>query len=191
MSAFGLHEPNMVPANVLFIRMKSCRSILTDRVNCEVIPVSTQVPPLRVSCTASRTSSAVIKEGETTTRVGHHPVGQAAHQVQRLGDRSRQLWVAPNRSADFCLNSTGSTATICAAPLIRAPWIAPGTDPADADHDDGVAGAHAGPVGDRAVTGRDGARQQRARQPAAGAARSSPVNSSTPQCVRRTRRSWR
>ncbi|AJK79000.1 hypothetical protein PICSAR240_00631 [Mycobacterium avium subsp. paratuberculosis] len=35
------------------------------------------------------------------------------------------LCVAPNRSADFCLNSTGSTATICAAPLIRAPWMAP------------------------------------------------------------------
>ena len=35
------------------------------------------------------------------------------------------LWVAPNCSADFCLKSTGSTATICAAPLIRAPWIAP------------------------------------------------------------------
>jgi hypothetical protein len=67
MSDFGLQEPNMVPASVLFIRMKSCRSMLTDRVNCEVMPVSTQVPPLRVSFTASRTSSAVIKEGDTTT----------------------------------------------------------------------------------------------------------------------------
>ena len=32
-----------------------------------VMPVSTQVPPLRVSCSASRTSSAVINDGETTT----------------------------------------------------------------------------------------------------------------------------
>ncbi|AJK78999.1 hypothetical protein PICSAR240_00630 [Mycobacterium avium subsp. paratuberculosis] len=67
MSALGLHEPKMVPASVLFIRMKSCSSMLTDRVNCDVMPVSTQVPPLRVSFSASRTSSAVINDGETTT----------------------------------------------------------------------------------------------------------------------------
>ncbi len=67
MSAFGLHEPKMVPASVLFIRMNSCKLILTDWVSCEVIPVSTQVPPLRVSATPSRTSSRLISDGETTT----------------------------------------------------------------------------------------------------------------------------
>ena len=114
----------MVPANVLFIRMKSCRSILTAWVNCDVMPVSTHVPPLRVSRSASRTSSAAISDGETTTASAMTPCVRSRTRSWASAT-VEALCVAPNRSADFRLNSTGSTATICAAPLIRAPWIAP------------------------------------------------------------------
>ena len=34
------------------------------------------------------------------------------------------VWVAPKSRADFCLNSTGSTATMLRAPTIRAPCTA-------------------------------------------------------------------
>lgn len=114
MSAFGLHDPNIVPASVLFIRMKSCRLMLTERVSCDVMPVSTQVPPLRVSCTASRTSSAVIKDGETTTASAITPYVRPRTRSS-ASTTVAALWVAPNCNVDFCLKSTGSTATICAA----------------------------------------------------------------------------
>ena len=39
------------------------------------------------------------------------------------------VWVAPISFARSSLNCTGSTATICRAPAIRAPWIAPEPTP--------------------------------------------------------------
>ena len=95
-----------------------------ELVVCLVIPVSTHVPPLRVRLSAACTSSPEIRDGETMTLSAMTP---------RVRSRTRSaassvvetLCVAPNPSADFCLNSTGSTAMICAAPLMRAPWIAP------------------------------------------------------------------
>ena len=64
-----------------------------------------------------------MSEGDDHDAVGHHAAGQVADQVGGVGSEAT-LCVAPNVSADFCLNSTGSTAMICAAPLMRAPWIA-------------------------------------------------------------------
>ena len=79
---------------------------------------------------------------------------------------------------------------ICAAPLIRAPWIAAGADPAGADHDDGVAAAHIRAVGGRAVAGRDRARQQCARHQRQVRLDLHDRVRATPQCVPRTRRPW-
>ena len=67
MSARGLHDPNTVPTRFLFHRMKSCSAIFAERVVCAVIPVRTQVPPLRVSLRYELTSSPAMSDGATTT----------------------------------------------------------------------------------------------------------------------------
>ena len=71
------------------------------------MPVSTHVPPLRVSCTASRTSSGVINDGETTTASAMTPYVRPRTRSSASAAVAA-LWVAPNCNADFCLNSTGS-----------------------------------------------------------------------------------
>ena len=54
--------------------------------------------------------------------------------------------VAPNSIAFSRLNSTGSTAITRVAPAIARALHGVDADAADADHDDGVAGLHAGPA---------------------------------------------
>lgn len=115
-----MHEPNTVPTRFLFQRMNSCRLIAMELVVCLVIPVSTQVPPFRVRLSAACTSSLVISDGATMTLSAMTPpVRSRTRSAASSVDEA--LCVAPNPNADFCLNSTGSTATICAAPQIRAP----------------------------------------------------------------------
>ncbi len=89
-----------------------------------VMPVNTQVPPLRVRLKAACTSSWEMSEGDTTTLSAITPCVKSRSR-SAASSVLETLWVAPNPRADFCLNSTGSTAMICAAPLMRAPWTAP------------------------------------------------------------------
>ena len=84
------------------------------------MPVSTQVPPLRVSANAFPTSGASISEGETMTESAITPrVSSRTTSIASAGVDVARL--APKLRADFCLYSTGSTATMCVAPLMRAP----------------------------------------------------------------------
>ncbi|OBG58953.1 hypothetical protein A5702_07690 [Mycobacterium sp. E3339] len=123
MSLLGLHDPNTVPHNVLFIRMKSCSATAIECVAGAGSPVSTQVPPLRVSASAAPTSVSPIMAGETTT---------ASASTPRVRSRTSSsasaavvaVWVAPNRTAEVRLKSLTSTATMRAAPLMRAPCTA-------------------------------------------------------------------
>ncbi|CAM4314162.1 hypothetical protein MYBA111488_13045 [Mycobacterium basiliense] len=103
--------------------MKSCSRTSAECVVGAGRPVSTQLPPLRVIVRAAPTSAASIIAAETTT---------ASAMTPRVNSRTNSLasaavaavWVAPKLGADVRLNSTGSTATMRAAPLIRAPWMA-------------------------------------------------------------------
>ena len=67
MSLLGLQAPNTVPHNVLFISMNSCSVTAIESVIGDGRPVSTHVPPLRVSVKAVSTSASPIIAGETTT----------------------------------------------------------------------------------------------------------------------------
>ncbi|OBB68551.1 hypothetical protein A5758_08770 [Mycobacterium sp. 852014-50255_SCH5639931] len=120
MSLLGLHEPNTVPHNVLFIRMKSCRATAIEAVAGAGSPVSTHVPPLRVSASAVPTSASPIMVGETTTASAITP------RVRSRTSASASVavaatWVAPKVIAEVRLKSLTSTAMIRAAPLMRAP----------------------------------------------------------------------
>ncbi|OBH09274.1 hypothetical protein A9X03_04565 [Mycobacterium sp. E1715] len=102
MSLLGLHDPNTVPHNVLFIRMKSCRASAIELVAGAGSPVSTQVPPLRVSASAAATSESPIMAGDTTTasaitpRVRSRTSSSASVAVAAV-------WVAPNLAAEVRL----------------------------------------------------------------------------------------
>jgi hypothetical protein len=120
MSLLGLQEPNTVPHNVLFIRMNSCSAIAIESVIGDGRPVSTHVPPLRVSVKAVPTSASPIIAGETTTASAITPC-VSSRTISIPSSALAAVWVAPNLSADSRLNSLTSIATIRAAPLMRAP----------------------------------------------------------------------
>ncbi len=120
MSLLGLQEPNTVPHNVLFIRMNSCNVTVIECVVGDGRPVSTQVPPLRVSVKAAPTSAPPIIAGETTTASAITP-WVSSRTISMASDAAAAVWVAPNLSADSRLNSLTSIATMRAAPLMRAP----------------------------------------------------------------------
>ncbi|OBH32366.1 hypothetical protein A5692_15060 [Mycobacterium sp. E342] len=123
MSPLGLHEPKTVPHNVLFIRMKSCSAMAIDPNAGDGSPVSTQVPPLRVSASAAPTSASPITAGETTTASAITPRVRS-RTSSTASAAVAAVWVAPNVWAEVRLKSLTSTATIRAAPLMRAPWTA-------------------------------------------------------------------
>ncbi|ORW59253.1 hypothetical protein AWC20_09905 [Mycobacterium parmense] len=123
MSLLGLHEPKTVPHNVLFIRMKFCSAAVTECVAGAGRPVSTQVPPLRVSARAGSTSASPIMAVATTTASAITP-RVSSRTSSRASAALAAVWVAPKIGADSRLKSLMSTAMMRAAPLMRAPWIA-------------------------------------------------------------------
>ncbi|ORV62794.1 hypothetical protein AWC03_06580 [Mycobacterium europaeum] len=123
MSLLGLHDPKTVPHSVLFIRMKSCSATATEPNPGDGSPVSTQVPPLRVSASAAPTSASPIMAGETTTASAITPRVRS-RTSSSASEAVAAVWVAPNATAEVRLKSLTSTATIRAAPLMRAPWTA-------------------------------------------------------------------
>jgi hypothetical protein len=90
--------------------------------------------------------------------VGHHPVRQTAHQVERLVDRRGAVGRAElQRRLLFEVNGIDGDdlrGAVDPGALDRSR-----ADAAGADHDDGVPGAHVGAVRDGTVAGRNGARQ--------------------------------
>ena len=111
MSALGLHEPNMVPASDL-VHQDEVLQIDFDRPSQLRGHAGEHArPALAGEMHASRTSSAVIRDGETTTASAMTPYVRS-RTSSSASAAVAALWVAPNCNADFCLNSTGSTATI-------------------------------------------------------------------------------
>jgi len=123
-STLGLHDPYTVPTMLLFHRMNSCRLIAMDCCALRGHPGQHAGAALADQCEIRVDVVTGNQRRGDHNAVRHHPVGQVTDQVGGVGHGGHAVRGA-ERIADFCFSSTGSTATICAAPLMRAPWIAP------------------------------------------------------------------
>ncbi|GAB7146441.1 hypothetical protein LRC484719_50620 [Mycobacterium riyadhense] len=68
-----------MPRKVLYIKMKSWDWTAIESAAGDGRPVSTQVPPLRVSVSAVPTSAAPTMAGGEDRNVGHRVKGQIPH----------------------------------------------------------------------------------------------------------------
>src|ERR1700730_6706996 len=140
----GFIPPYSAPLSCLADSVISCRTIGTEGSVNGVIPVSTQMPPLRSNAIANGIKSTCTMPGQMTTRSAMRPtVISLTSGTASSADAA--LCVAPKIFAESRFDSTGSTATTYLAPTARAPCrafiptppapmtttVSPGSVPAD------------------------------------------------------------